>query len=325
MAEAAAAQAEEDRIEAARRAARDQQERAQQIVSGNQVIQARAFFARVAVAQRLEAAQTVARALIEPRQYFAELHLGVDECMKTIGTFLPPPDTPGPAPARVRQLIEAALIWYHPPGENAAQGGGAAAVAGAAQGAVHVNVDTAEARERAERWLTVGTPNGIKMPRRPEAPHSSYYPHPWIIIFADVLQTNPAGTATAARTAHEAWARQWTTVLPPTRVPELYSGAYRRQLILIEQWFAALPATATPETLSYHALRTWCAAIELLLQSYILHGVVLAGTATVATAKFWAVVDTQLHNGPGLDYLAATTAAKTEKNAGGPVRRPAGA
>ncbi len=118
-----------------------------------QKIRAREFFKDAPIADRHEAALLAARALIEPRQFFPEIHDTVDACMSTIATFLPPPGVAGPPSALVRGILESTISYYAP---VSAPGAAAAVAVGGAAAALTVSVDTVEARERAERWLTVG-------------------------------------------------------------------------------------------------------------------------------------------------------------------------
>lgn len=211
-----------------------------------------------------------------------------DAALDHIAAFMPAPRVGQPIPQAVRNVFDEVLIIFVPrarPQEAVAPNNQNQ------QQIVAANLNVEIASEK-QRWITVG---GVKMPRNPQRPYDALYPHAWI------------------DKEFHMWQKNIDTVLATSSISELHRFKLNRQLDIVEQWFLLLPAGATPETLPVPLVRIFLAAIECILEVFLL-GCRNTGTTGTATSAFHAAVDGAYHSNTGIDYFLCLKTARAEKD-----------
>ena len=89
---------------------------------------------------------------------------------------------------------------------------------------------------------------------------------------------------------------------------------------MLKSWFDALPhpQQGVPQGLPpYDELRAFIHIVELCLDIFLMSGCSLSGPFSVATAKFYEVIDGFYASTDTIDYAKAITAARTATSAKG--------
>lgn len=277
--------------------------------STTQVIRAKAYFGDVPDNAKDEAFRACAVILAEARrQTPVTAQNSVDDCIDVIASYFPPAGQPAAPPAEVRATIAEVLLVYTPREARRAANSLLIPAEGTAAGVIQVN--TAEAVERAEKAIVVG---GVKMPRKSETPFCCFYPHSYLPLLNDHVDAAPA---VGSQPAYIAWERAIDAILGPN-IPEHHQFKLKRMKKIAESWFQVLGKMKTPgEPLTATAIseamaRMWFANIENILELYLIT-TELQTTAMVATRTFATAVDAKWHSGDMLDYYTAMTAAKND-------------
>jgi hypothetical protein len=216
------------------------------------------------------------------------------QALEVVGSFLPPPSVPGPPDQAVRNLVAEVLAVFRP-----ARGAAAGVPMNGAVGPTTVNVETAEARERAEKYATYN--GGIKVPRRAEPPFQLASPH----LLLPMRQTNPdVAVAEMRRQVSDLFERFGS------RVTEMHAPKFLRLVSCMEQWIRNLPADGEITQLPYESVRCWFNLLELIFELLLLSGSHLNASKAAATEKFWNVVGGYWSRMDPLDYSKALNEAK---------------
>ena len=198
------------------------------------------YFKRITGSYRAEAELQVAQMLCEQtgKQYPKE----IDETLRVIGSFMPTKLSETTA-QEVRKIIEFCIDSF--PVE-------AFDTKVQSQGVLQtVTVETADSKEKHEKWLKV---QGIRFPRNPDKPHSALYPHPWIMMRA----------TETSQVVVEAWNRQVTSIFIGVNIEGFNLPRYRRYLEVAESLIELLDQHTVPETIPKSWLKIWMANAELL-------------------------------------------------------------
>lgn len=274
--------------------------------STTQKMRALAYFVDVPDNHKDEAIFNAAVMLAEARkQAPVTTNNTADECLSVVASYFPPAGQATAPSAELRATLQEILLIFVPRGVQPLP----IAPQGTAPPGSVIQVNTAEAAERAEKSIIVG---GVKMPRKSETPYSCFYPHSFLPLFLDA----DSPTA-AAQPAYLAWERQMDQILG-SKIPEIHFFKLKRMKKVAEMWFISLAhlKTATipllPSVITETMSRLWFANIEQMLELHLIT-TELCTSASMATKTFHAAVDAKWHNSETLDYFSAITLAKNEK------------
>jgi hypothetical protein len=160
-----------------------------------------------------------------------------------------------------------------------------------------VLVETSSEKEQREKTVVVG---GVKFLKNVDRPYTALYPHFWNL-----------GSFNEWKTTFNDFAA--------SRVPDHCKFKQKMLFVLMEQWFAMTKANPwTLETCPPHVVRTFNATMQLLLELYLLSGVTLQSSPTVATATFASLCEERSHSGAVLNYFEDLRKASESKEVAKP-------